>query len=168
MKTCTLVVLAVGASISTLGLAANAASIASLQARDSRMFYNQDGAECTAPASNSQQFEGCESNSGFEYACNFNTDYFRYTCKVAKGSYTPPSSNSGDDWSSPWPPSGLSLYPLSSFEHITRRDVHQWFAWDGSLVHSWLIKSLVRKSCFVDLVCFQLWLPYVCSNVLYK
>ncbi|KAN0063190.1 hypothetical protein ACQY0O_004354 [Thecaphora frezii] len=41
----------------------------------------------------------------------------------------------------------------------------------GSLVHSWLIKSLgsvVRKSCFVDPVCFQLWVPYVCGNFLYK
>lgn len=41
----------------------------------------------------------------------------------------------------------------------------------GSLVHSWLIKSLgtqVRRSCFVDPVCFQLWVPYVCANFVYK
>ncbi|PWZ01327.1 hypothetical protein BCV70DRAFT_158426 [Testicularia cyperi] len=41
----------------------------------------------------------------------------------------------------------------------------------GSLVHSWLIKSLgsmVRRSCFVDPVCFQLWVPFVCGNFLYK
>ncbi|EPQ28870.1 uncharacterized protein PFL1_03672 [Pseudozyma flocculosa PF-1] len=41
----------------------------------------------------------------------------------------------------------------------------------GSLVHSWLLKSLgtlVRRSCFVDPVCFQLWVPHVCGNFLYK
>ena len=41
----------------------------------------------------------------------------------------------------------------------------------GSLVHSWLIKSLgdmVKRSCFVDPVCFQLWVPFVCGNFLYK
>ncbi|EST04692.1 E3 ubiquitin-protein ligase Highwire/Pam/Rpm-1 [Kalmanozyma brasiliensis GHG001] len=41
----------------------------------------------------------------------------------------------------------------------------------GSLVHSWLIKSLgtaIRRSCFVDPVCFQLWVPFVCSNFVYK
>ncbi|CDR98948.1 uncharacterized protein SPSC_06287 [Sporisorium scitamineum] len=41
----------------------------------------------------------------------------------------------------------------------------------GSLVHSWLLKSLthqVRRSCFVDPVCFQLWVPFVCSNFVYK
>lgn len=41
----------------------------------------------------------------------------------------------------------------------------------GSLVHSWLIKSIassIRRSCFVDPVCFQLWVPFVCSNFVYK
>lgn len=41
----------------------------------------------------------------------------------------------------------------------------------GSLVHSWLLKSLthqIRRSCFVDPVCFQLWVPFVCSNFVYK
>ncbi|SJX62435.1 uncharacterized protein SRS1_13284 [Sporisorium reilianum f. sp. reilianum] len=41
----------------------------------------------------------------------------------------------------------------------------------GSLVHSWLLKSLttqVRRSCFVDPVCFQLWVPFVCANFVYK
>lgn len=41
----------------------------------------------------------------------------------------------------------------------------------GSLVHSWLVKSLnatVRRSCFVDPVCFQLWVPFVCANFIYK
>ncbi|PWN54305.1 hypothetical protein IE53DRAFT_215759 [Violaceomyces palustris] len=41
----------------------------------------------------------------------------------------------------------------------------------GSLVHSWLLKSLgdlIKRSCFVDPVCFQLWVPHVCGNFLYK
>lgn len=63
----------------------------------------------------------------------------------------------------------------SAFRRILTH--HQWTHIDvlshsyGSLVHSWLIKSLgsqVRRSCFVDPVCFQLWVPFVCSNFVYK
>lgn len=63
----------------------------------------------------------------------------------------------------------------SAFRSILAR--HNWSSIDvlshsyGSLVHSWLIKSLasrVRRSCFVDPVCFQLWVPFVCSNFIYK
>ncbi|SPC67416.1 uncharacterized protein UHOD_03431 [Ustilago sp. UG-2017b] len=63
----------------------------------------------------------------------------------------------------------------SAFRHILAR--HNLTSIDilshsyGSLVHSWLIKSLgsvVRRSCFVDPVCFQLWVPFVCSNFIYK
>lgn len=63
----------------------------------------------------------------------------------------------------------------SAFRSILAR--HSWHSIDvlshsyGSLVHSWLIKSLgsqVRRSCFVDPVCFQLWVPFVCSNFVYK
>ncbi|SPO27509.1 uncharacterized protein UTRI_10626 [Ustilago trichophora] len=63
----------------------------------------------------------------------------------------------------------------SAFRRILAH--HQWTHIDvlshsyGSLVHSWLIKSLgtqVRRSCFVDPVCFQLWVPFVCSNFVYK
>ncbi|SNX85596.1 uncharacterized protein MEPE_04305 [Melanopsichium pennsylvanicum] len=63
----------------------------------------------------------------------------------------------------------------SAFRSILDR--HEWDCIDvlshsyGSLVHSWLIKSLktrVRRSCFVDPVCFQLWVPFICSNFVYK
>lgn len=56
-------------------------------------------------------------------------------------------------------------------------NLHNWTSIDvlshsyGSLVHSWLIKSLgstIRRSCFVDPVCFQLWVPFVCFNFVYK
>lgn len=58
---------------------------------------------------------------------------------------------------------------ILSHHHWTHIDVlsHSY----GSLVHSWLIKSLgsqVRRSCFVDPVCFQLWVPFVCANFIYK
>lgn len=40
----------------------------------------------------------------------------------------------------------------------------------GTIVHSWLLKSLgtrVRRSCFVDPVCLRLWIPDVASNFVY-
>lgn len=39
------------------------------------------------------------------------------------------------------------------------------------MVHSWLLKSagsIVRRSCFVDPVCFQLWVPHVVGQFLYE
>lgn len=63
----------------------------------------------------------------------------------------------------------------SAFRAMLAR--HGWTSIDvlshsyGSLVHSWLIKSFptsIRRSCFVDPVCFQLWVPFVCSNFVYK
>ncbi|TKY87826.1 hypothetical protein EX895_003407 [Sporisorium graminicola] len=63
----------------------------------------------------------------------------------------------------------------SAFRAILAK--HNWQSIDvlshsyGSLVHSWLLKSLthrIRRSCFVDPVCFQLWVPFVCANFVYK
>ncbi|CAO1629125.1 unnamed protein product [Sympodiomycopsis kandeliae] len=40
----------------------------------------------------------------------------------------------------------------------------------GTIVHAWLLKSLgtkVKRSCFVDPVCFRLFIPQVCGNFVY-
>lgn len=40
----------------------------------------------------------------------------------------------------------------------------------GTIVHAWLLKSLgtrVKRSCFVDPVCFRLFVPQVCGNFVY-
>lgn len=40
----------------------------------------------------------------------------------------------------------------------------------GTIVHAWLLKSLgtkVNRSCFVDPVCFRLFIPQVCGNFVY-
>jgi hypothetical protein len=42
---------------------------------------------------------------------------------------------------------------------------------NGTLLHSWLLKSageFVKRSCFVDPVCLQLWVPHIISNFLYN
>lgn len=42
---------------------------------------------------------------------------------------------------------------------------------NGTMVHSWLLKSagdVVRRSCFVDPVCFQLWVPHIIGQFLYR
>lgn len=41
----------------------------------------------------------------------------------------------------------------------------------GTILHAWLLKAapqLVRRSIFVDPVCFQLWAPHLCYRFLYK
>jgi hypothetical protein len=41
---------------------------------------------------------------------------------------------------------------------------------NGTMLHSWLLKSagdFVKRSCFVDPVCLQLWVPYIVGNFLY-
>jgi hypothetical protein len=42
---------------------------------------------------------------------------------------------------------------------------------NGTMLHSWLLKSagdFVKRSCFVDPVCLQLWVPYIVGNFLYN
>lgn len=42
---------------------------------------------------------------------------------------------------------------------------------NGTMLHSWLLKSagdFVKRSCFVDPVCLQLWVPFIIGNFLYK
>ncbi|UZJ54002.1 hypothetical protein CBS101457_003322 [Exobasidium rhododendri] len=41
---------------------------------------------------------------------------------------------------------------------------------NGTLLHSWLLKSageFIKRSCFVDPVCLQLWVPHIVGNFLY-
>ncbi|WFD21601.1 hypothetical protein MEQU1_000256 [Malassezia equina] len=42
----------------------------------------------------------------------------------------------------------------------------------GTILHTWLLRawgpSVVRRSLFVDPVCFQLWAPHICYRFLYK
>ncbi|WFC97971.1 hypothetical protein MYAM1_000691 [Malassezia yamatoensis] len=41
----------------------------------------------------------------------------------------------------------------------------------GTIVHAWLLKEIpetIRRSIFVDPVCFQLWTPQICYRFLYK
>jgi len=42
---------------------------------------------------------------------------------------------------------------------------------NGTTLHTWLLKSagdFVKRSCFVDPVCFQLWVPFIIGNFLYN
>ncbi|CAO1618630.1 unnamed protein product [Parajaminaea phylloscopi] len=74
------------------------------------------------------------------------------------------------------------LHPLGHHEMIRcLRKAMRKLQWDdcgiqvvshsmGTIVHSWLLKSLgtkVRRSCFVDPVCVRLWIPDVAGNFVY-
>ncbi|KAN0065039.1 hypothetical protein ACQY0O_001531 [Thecaphora frezii] len=102
MKTCTLLVLAAWASISTLSLPAHAASIVKLQERTKVKvkFYNTDGGYCENPDDDKYAVAhlkpDCDSDDGKIYLCGMSTGIFHSNC-VAMGC-------SGYD--GPWKPSG--------------------------------------------------------------
>ncbi|CAO1613899.1 unnamed protein product [Jaminaea pallidilutea] len=73
------------------------------------------------------------------------------------------------------------LKPLTHHEMIRcLRKVFRSLQWEGiqilshsmgTIVHSWLLKSLgsrVERSCFVDPVCVRLWIPDVAGNFVYR